>query len=84
MKALISRLPAVTISTFQRILRLLVLAAENNEVNKMDVSNLAIVFGPTLLRPAPELETPDVIRENSELAHVVLAFMINNFTALFD
>jgi hypothetical protein len=65
----------------QSLLAMLWDIAQNNEVNKMTISNLAIVFGPSLLRPqsvnaASELfDMPDVSK--------VIEFLITHNAKLF-
>lgn len=50
LKDLISKLPEGRRNILHRLVQSLVLIAENSEENKMDASNLAIVFGPSLLK----------------------------------
>lgn len=80
-KALIRSLPPGDKLLLQSLLAMLSEISKNVEVNKMSVSNLAIVFGPSILRPrsvnaASELfDMPDVSR--------VVDFLITHFTELF-
>ncbi|TPX36326.1 hypothetical protein SmJEL517_g01634 [Synchytrium microbalum] len=52
-KALIHSLPKCNFETFQYLIQHLQKVAAEGEINKMEPPNLAIVFGPTLIR-APE------------------------------
>eukprot|EP00026_Physarum_polycephalum_P003030 Phypoly_transcript_03039.p1 GENE.Phypoly_transcript_03039~~Phypoly_transcript_03039.p1 ORF type:complete len:360 (+),score=52.81 Phypoly_transcript_03039:1399-2478(+) len=80
-KSLIKSLPPGDKLLVQSLLALLSDIAKNQDKNKMTVSNLAIVFGPSLLRPqsvnaATELfDMPDVSR--------VIEFFINHHVQLF-
>lgn len=49
-KTLIQTLPKVNYDVLEFLLRHLVKVAQKSEINKMEPSNLAIVFGPSLLR----------------------------------
>lgn len=80
-KALIRSLPNNDRLFLQQLLAMLFDISKNAEVNKMSVSNLAIVFGPSLLRPravnaASELfDMPDVSK--------VVDFLITHHVQLF-
>jgi len=80
-KAILRSLPSGDRLLAQSLLALLADIAKNQEVNKMTISNLSIVFGPSLLRsqsmlPATELfDMPDVSR--------VIEFLITHHVALF-
>lgn len=50
-KQLVDSLPEPHFSTLHYLLRHLSRVASHSALNKMDVSNLSIVFGPTLMRP---------------------------------
>jgi hypothetical protein len=79
-KALIKSLPTGDKLFLQSLLALLADIAKNQEVNKMTISNLSIVFGPSLLRPRSEnvaselFDVPDVSR--------VIEFLITHHVAL--
>ena len=49
-KTLVQKLPKVHSDVLQFLIRHLAKVASHSEVNKMEASNLAIVFGPSLIR----------------------------------
>lgn len=51
LKRLIQALPPINLDTLEYVMRHLTKVIEFCNVNKMEVKNLAIVFGPTLVRP---------------------------------
>ncbi|XP_065564401.1 rho GTPase-activating protein 21-B-like [Artemia franciscana] len=51
-KSLIDELPDVNYRTISFLIRHLARVAEKSQTNKMDVKNLAIIFGPSLIRPS--------------------------------
>lgn len=51
-------------------------------MNKMDVQNLAIVFGPTLIRQHPSKETPMNMLENTEKSKNFVAAVLENYDAI--
>ena len=48
----IDELPDVNYRTISFLIRHLARVAEKSQTNKMDVKNLAIIFGPSLIRPS--------------------------------
>jgi len=54
LKRLIRRLPDVNYATLQFVCRHLTKVISKSDVNKMEVKNLAIVFGPTLVRTSDD------------------------------
>ena len=58
-KTLVQLLPIVHYDVLEFLMRHLVLVASRSEVNKMEPSNLAIVFGPSLIRQ-PETNADDM------------------------
>jgi hypothetical protein len=58
-KTLVQQLPKIHYDVLERLMRHLVIVASHSEVNKMEPSNLAIVFGPSLIRQ-PETNVADM------------------------
>lgn len=54
MRAVVQRLPATHLTVLRFLIEHLSRMTEHAAVTKMDATNLAIVFGPTLLRCAVE------------------------------
>ncbi|TPX46557.1 hypothetical protein SeLEV6574_g03173 [Synchytrium endobioticum] len=54
---LVHELPSANFATLKFICEHLSNVASHSSRNRMNIKNLAIIFGPTLLRPAPEEET---------------------------
>ncbi|KAG8430196.1 hypothetical protein GDO86_018262 [Hymenochirus boettgeri] len=54
LKELVQSLPAVNLETMQFLFRHLCSVIERREANRMSIQSVAIVFGPTLLRPNTE------------------------------
>lgn len=48
----------------------------------MDVQNLAIVFGPTLIRQHPAKETPMNMLENTEKSKNFVAAVLEHYDAI--
>lgn len=67
-KAVLLQLPAVNVRTLDFVLTHLQHVVEHKDVNKMQVTNVALIFGPTMIRPAVETpmtmvsELPGVVR----------------------
>lgn len=53
-KEIIGRLPAANLTLLRYIVHFLFDVAQHADVNRMNASNLAIVFGPNLIRPKVE------------------------------
>ncbi|TPX45552.1 hypothetical protein SeMB42_g03955 [Synchytrium endobioticum] len=56
-KALLHSMPKCNFDTFECLIRHMQKVASNGEINKMEPANLAIVFGPTLIRAPEEGQT---------------------------
>merc|ERR1712223_1499884 len=54
LRKLFRELPEVNYETLHHLVSHLVIVIEHCETNKMEIRNLAIVFGPTLVRPADD------------------------------
>jgi hypothetical protein len=60
MKDCIASLPQAHRATLAYLLRHLIRVTELKETNRMQIPNLAIVFGPTLMWPPSSLVTRDI------------------------
>ena len=80
-KGLLERLPNVNYLVARELFALLVAINEQNEVNKMNSHNLAIVFGPNILRSKNE-DAFSALQDNVHITRVV-DFMITEFNAVF-
>jgi hypothetical protein len=78
-KEFIAQLPELNRAILLRLLKLLVLVVSRSEINKMDANNVAIVFGPTLIRQHPSKETPMSVMENTEKSRSLISFCISQF-----
>ncbi|XP_065834598.1 uncharacterized protein [Oscarella lobularis] len=67
---IVSRLPEKNQSVLNVLMRHLTLVAQNETINKMPVHNLAVVFGPTLIRPKPEDVMKSITNSSSHIALV--------------
>lgn len=81
LQELISSLPPLNKEVVTMLFKLLHQVSLQVEVNKMDSKNLAIVFGPGLLRRegASDFDT-----SHYEAAYAVVGYMIDNFESLFQ
>jgi hypothetical protein len=71
----IGTLPSGNFQILQRVIHLLVKISEKSNVNKMTKENLAIVMGPTLIRP--KKESTNLVVEMQITADVVLEILQN-------
>ena len=55
-KAILGQLPAPNLRMLEFLLKHLQRVVQHKEFNRMQVTNVALIFGPTLIRPA--VETP--------------------------
>lgn len=80
-KELLNKLPHVNYVVTKELFSLLVQVNMNSEENKMTSNNLAIVFGPNILRSRNE-NAIAALQDNTHVTRVV-DFMIKEFTNLF-
>jgi Rho GTPase-activating protein 1 len=78
-KALLELLPMPNLLLCRRLFALLSKITKNSEVNKMNASNLAIVFGPTLLR-APS----DRLIADAGVINLLVRNLIEHYASLFE
>ena len=84
-------MPAVHKATLQALLDHLTKVTELREFNRMQIPNLAIVFGPTLMWPPNEMGTsgsgPTAITQNLALdmmqQNIIVETLLNNVDAIF-
>lgn len=83
-KALINTLPEERKATLEYLFHFIAEVSEHSEVNKMAPSNLAIVFGPTLMRSRAEVDgTFDPLSFNPAAVNTVIERMIHHHDKLF-
>ena len=70
LQVLISEMPAINFNTLHYLLRHLRRVSNNSKENKMEVKNLAIVFGPTLVRAAND-DTNLMVTDMGEQCRIV-------------
>ena len=62
-----------------RLIRFLRLVTQNKDMTKMDATNLATVFAPTLLTPPNDKQNMSSLLGDSLHAHKLMETFINNF-----
>lgn len=68
--------PLFNLLILVKLMKLLFKISQNSSVNRMTTSNLAIVFGPNLLRP--EQEAPELALMHASIIPAVIKFMIES------
>lgn len=66
LRKLVRNLPKHNYHTLRHVIRHLKRVSDNSQVNKMEAKNLAIVFGPTIVRPEDETMESMVTNMNSQ------------------
>jgi hypothetical protein len=79
LKEILHRLPKKNYNTLKFLIEHLDRIHQHAEHNKMTAHNLAVVFGPNLLRPLVESH----LMQSAE-SYAVIQLMIENCSALFD
>jgi len=73
-KGMLQRLPGPNYEVVKFMMRHLARVAQQSSINRMETANLAIVFGPTLMRA--ENETMDMVMnmgyQNSLVEHLII------------
>ncbi|XP_064613570.1 uncharacterized protein LOC135477414 isoform X3 [Liolophura sinensis] len=77
LKRLLHDLPEHHFETFRHLAAHLKLVAMHEEYNKMDSRNLAIVFGPTLIRRKDE-DMATLVKDMSDQCRIVESVIVNN------
>ncbi|KAG8123678.1 hypothetical protein E2320_018985 [Naja naja] len=84
MKEVASKLPQPNLHLLKHLLSLLQHISKNSKVNKMDSSNLAICFGPTMLSPNWDKSLPLEIQKGlADKVKALVEFLINNCSDIF-
>lgn len=81
LKQMVRSLPAEHYYTLQYLINHLTRVAANGAINKMETANLAIVFGPTILRA--ERDTMETIMAIGHQNQVV-DLLICNYNSIFN
>lgn len=80
---LANELPKVNYDTLVYLIKHLIKVAARSDINKMEPSNLAIVFGPTLIRMPDEGQSAYLNMMNMTYHNSLMEFMINNAASIF-
>lgn len=82
LRKLIRELPEVNFDTLHHICGHLVKVMEHCDTNKMEIRNLAIVFGPTLVRPADD----NMLSMVTDMSHQcrIIESILSNFEWFFN
>jgi WD40 repeat protein len=87
-RVLLQQLPLPNQTLLETLCSMLYIVSRNHVINKMHVSNLALVFGPNVLYsdPATSGNGTDLMRMQLDSANVigVVSFLIEHCEALFD
>lgn len=81
-RKIIAMVPTVNVAILIYLLKFLITVEQHSDINKMNTSNLAMVFAPNLLRPKDQ-SMQDVIID-TPAASQVMEFMIINFNEIFS
>lgn len=86
LKSLIERLPKHSYETLKHLIKHLSVVSSNVASNKMDPKNLAIVFGPSIVRNSNEkLETAvKDMKHQCTIVESLVTHVITFVTLLFD
>ena len=81
-RKLIRILPEVNFDTLQHLCQHLERVIEHCDTNKMEIRNLAIVFGPTLVRPADDnmLSMVTDMSHQCRIIGILILFLNTRFT----
>jgi hypothetical protein len=80
---LIKQLPVAHHDTLRFLCIHLLKVVEFSQQNRMDLQNIALVFGPTLLRMDPVNATNDGFSQNIILQNELVQYILTNFDKLF-
>ncbi|TIC70111.1 RhoGAP-domain-containing protein [Wallemia mellicola] len=79
----VNQLPDCNYSTLKYLMGHLDKVKEKYEVNSMHTSNLAIVFGPTLLNPPPEEQAKGTALADMQYQCKAIETILENYVAIF-
>ena len=82
-KKVLKFLPPVNLVLLKTLCEFLHKVMQNQEVNKMTSSNLAIVFAPNLLRP-PQQDDLKAMFGDSKHANALMKTLIEQYTEIFE
>jgi hypothetical protein len=82
-KDLVTKLPTENKALLTYLMGFLKSLADNSARNKMTPENLAIVFAPNLIRPAPQNENPTSMMVEMPISIGLVATMISNHDEIF-
>lgn len=79
----VNQLPDCNYSTLKYLMSHLDKVKDRHEVNSMHTSNLAIVFGPTLLNPPPEEQAKGTALADMQYQCKAIETILENYAAIF-
>uniref|UniRef100_A0A3Q2C672 Rho GTPase-activating protein 42 n=1 Tax=Cyprinodon variegatus TaxID=28743 RepID=A0A3Q2C672_CYPVA len=79
--ALVHKLPDKNREMLELLIKHLVIVSAQNQFNLMTVSNLGVIFGPTLMRSQEETVAAMM---NIKFQNIVVEILIENFTKIFQ
>ncbi|KAJ3179713.1 Rho GTPase-activating protein 9 [Gaertneriomyces sp. JEL0708] len=83
-KNLVQALPKHNYDTLEYVIRHLRRVADHSEENKMEPANLAIVFGPTLIRPPEDAQTAYMNMMNMTYQNQLIECILTQTEWIFD
>jgi len=82
-KTIVKSLPPSNLQVLERIIRFLKILTLKSNVNKMDEQNIGIVFGPTLIRQRPEIESANSFLEYQQKLSTCIVCLLTFYTEVF-
>ena len=76
-------MPTAHRSTLSLLLRHLIRVTEFADHNRMQIPNLAIVFGPTLMWPPPNLAASQNLALDKMQQNIIVETLLNSVQAMF-
>jgi hypothetical protein len=81
-KSIISNLPEANQETLHWLIVFLSKVAQNSQVNKMDMSNLATMFGPNLIRS--KMQTATQMLGDLPSVRIIMLIIMRNYKFIFE